>query len=324
MLLKNKGVRSRIPQFEDATHAAGLDREMTFTFPTWFWDYDNDGWPDIFICGYRFQGSLAVSAAAEALNKPLPPNTSKMYLYRNNHDGTFTDVSAAMGLDKPVFAMGANFGDLDNDGWLDMYLGTGNPDFASLVPNRMFKNIGGRQFADVTTSGRVGNLQKGHGVAFADVDNDGDQDIFVEIGGALKGDAYYNSLYVNPGQNNNNWISLELEGTKSNRSAIGAHIEVSFTEEGRKRTVYMDVNSGGSFGGNPFRKSIGIGKADKIDELKVIWPTSGITQVFRGVAPRQFLKIREGVDRLEKVKLNCLDFQKQTRDSSMIGCAPVK
>lgn len=324
MLLRNKGVRSGIPQFEDVTHAAGLDKEMTFTFPAWFWDYDNDGWPDIFTCGYRFQGSLAVTAAAEAINEPLPPNTSRMYLYRNNHDGTFTEVSKAVGLDKPVFAMGANFGDLDNDGWLDMYLGTGNPDYASLVPNRMFKNIEGRQFADVTVSGRVGNLQKGHGVAFADVDNDGDQDIFIEVGGAYKGDAYYNSFYVNPGQNKNNWICVELEGTKSNRSAIGAQIAASFTEGGRKRTVYMDVNSGGSFGANPFRKSIGIGMADKIDELMVKWPASGCVQVFKDVAPRQFLKLREGADRLEKMKLNCLDFQKQAANSNAIGCAPFK
>ncbi len=81
--------------------------------------------------------------------------------------------------------MGANFGDVDNDGWLDMYLGTGNPDVRSLVPNKMFKNISGQQFADVTTSARVGNLQKGHGVSFADINNDGYQDIFIKVGGAV-------------------------------------------------------------------------------------------------------------------------------------------
>ncbi len=85
--------------------------------------------------------------------------------------------------------------------------------------------------------------------------------------GQFVGDAYYNSLYINPGQGNNNWISITLEGTKSNRSAIGAHIAVSFKEDTVQRTVYMDVNSGGSFGSNPFRKEIGIGKAKMIDEL---------------------------------------------------------
>ena len=67
-----------------------------------------------------------------------------MYLYRNNHDGTFTNVAKQTGLERPVFAMGSNFGDMDNDGWLDMYLGTGNPDFKSLIPNKMFKNISGQ------------------------------------------------------------------------------------------------------------------------------------------------------------------------------------
>ncbi|MBK5269661.1 MAG: VCBS repeat-containing protein, partial [Bacteroidia bacterium] len=159
-LLKNKGLNSKIPQFTDITHEAGFDKDPSSTFPTWFWDYNNDGWPDIFICGYQYNGSLGVISAAEALKLPAE-NPSRMYLYRNNHDGTFSDVSVSAGLNKAVFAMGSNFGDIDNDGWLDMYLGTGNPDLKSLVPNRLFKNIGGQKFADVTYSSRTGNLQKG-------------------------------------------------------------------------------------------------------------------------------------------------------------------
>ncbi|HEY4875008.1 MAG TPA: CRTAC1 family protein, partial [Puia sp.] len=317
ILLKNKGVKSKIPQFENVTDQAGLGKNMSFTFPTWFWDYDNDGWPDIFMCGYEFNQSLAITAAMDALHRQLPANVSKMYLFRNNHDGTFTDVSKNTGLDKPVFAMGSNFGDIDNDGWLDMYLGTGNPDFKSLIPNRMFKNVEGKQFADVTNSARVGNLQKGHAVAFADVDNDGDQDVFIEVGGAYAGDAYYNSFYINPGQNNNNWISILLEGTKSNRSAIGAHIAVSFTEDTVKRTVYMDVNSGGSFGSNPLRKEIGIGKAKIIDELIIKWPTTGILQVFKNIKPCQFLKIREGNEQIEKMNLKKLTFKRQQNNMNM-------
>jgi tetratricopeptide (TPR) repeat protein len=326
ILLKNKGVKSKIPQFENVTDQAGLGKNMSFTFPTWFWDYNNDGWPDIFICGYDFNKSLALTAASEALNIKLPENTSKMYLFKNNRDGTFTDVSKNTGLDKPVFAMGSNFGDMDNDGWSDMYLGTGNPDFKSLIPNRMFKNIEGKKFAEVTSSARVGNLQKGHAVAFADVDNDGDQDIFIEVGGAYPGDAYYNSFYINPGQNDNNWISILLEGTKSNRSAIGAHIAVSFTDDTVKRTVYMDVNSGGSFGSNPLRKEIGIGKAKMIDELIIKWPTTGVVQVFKNIQPCQFLKIREGNEQIEKMNLKKLTFKRQQNNMNMqmqmISCAP--
>jgi cbb3-type cytochrome oxidase subunit 3 len=306
-LLKNKAVKSNIPLFENATHEAGLDLKMTYTFPTWFWDYDNDGWPDIFVCGYLFNGSLAKTSAAEALHMPLG-DVSKMYLYHNNQDGTFSDVSRGMGLDRPVFAMGSNFGDMDNDGWPDMYLGTGNPDLKSLVPNRMFKNMGGREFVDVTNSARLGNLQKGHGVSFADMDNDGDQDIFIEVGGPFKGDAYYNAFYLNPGQNNNNWISILLEGVHAPRSAIGARLAVSFTEDGIKRTVYRDVNSGGSFGASPLRQEIGIGRATTIDELKVTWPSLGKTQVFKNLAPRQFIRIKEGIDTPEVMDLKTLKF----------------
>jgi hypothetical protein len=323
ILLKNKGIKSKIPQFADVTAEAGLDKDMSSTFPTWFWDYDNDGWPDIFMCGYEYKKSLASSMAEEALHG-VKESSGKMYLYRNNHDGTFSNVSDSTGLNRPVYAMGSNFGDLDNDGWLDMYLGTGNPDFRSLIPNKMFKNIGGKHFADVTSSARVGNLQKGHGVSFADINNDGSQDIFIKVGGAYPGDAYYNSFYVNPGQNQNKWISVLLEGKKSNRSAIGAHIAVSFTENGAKRTVYMDVNSGGSFGANPLRKEIGIGSAVIIDELIVKWPTSGIVQVFKNLAPDQFIKITEGNNQYEKMNLKTEVFKEQTGRLNMISCAPMK
>ncbi len=323
MLLKNQGVKSKIPQFKNVSLEAGLRSEkvVTSTFPAWFWDYNNDGWPDIFVCGYEYLKALGATAAAEALNRPSP-NRSRMYLYRNNHDGTFTNVAEQQGLNKSVYAMGSNFGDIDNDGWLDMYLGTGNPDFKSLIPNKMFRNISGNGFADITSSARVGNLQKGHGVSFADINNDGYQDIFIKMGGAYPGDGFFNSFYVNPGQNQNNWISVLLEGTKSNRSAIGAHIAVTFTENDKKRTVYMDVNSGGSFGANPLRKEIGIGEAKIIDELIIKWPTSGIVQVFKNIAPDQFIKITEGSNQIEKMNLKKLIYKPSQGMQNMIGCAP--
>ncbi|NIM60923.1 MAG: hypothetical protein GTN89_09545, partial [Acidobacteria bacterium] len=89
-------------------------------------------------------------------------------LYRNEGDGSFTDVAVAAGLDRPWMPMGANFGDLDNDGYLDLYLGTGNPNLKTLVPNVALRNIAGRRFEDVTVSTGLGHLQKGHGIAFAD------------------------------------------------------------------------------------------------------------------------------------------------------------
>jgi hypothetical protein len=319
-LLKNTGIQNGIPHFEDVTHTAGLDSLYVKTFPTWFWDYDNDGWPDIFVCGYQYAGSMAYTMAADALKMNIR-QAGRMYLYHNNHDGTFTDVSQQAGLDGSVFAMGSNFGDIDNDGYLDMYLGTGNPEYSSLAPNKLFRNIDGKKFVDVTVSARVGNLQKGHGVAFSDIDNDGDQDIFLETGGAYDGDAYYNSLYLNPGQNNNHWIYIDFVGKKCNRSAIGSRVKIGFKENGVERTVYRDVNSGGSFGSSPLRREIGIGQADIIDELTVTWAGTNTTQTFKNIYPNQCIKITEGIDATQKVPLKKLELE--ANPYSVFTCAPV-
>ena len=129
--------------------------------------------------------------------------------------------------------MGCDFGDLDNDGWLDFYVGTGSPSLRSVMPNRMFRNAGGRFFEDVTTSGGFGHLQKGHGVAFGDFDNDGDQDIYAVLGGAYTGDVFQNVLFENPGHGNH-WITLLLEGVQSNRAALGTRIRIQVsTRRGR-------------------------------------------------------------------------------------------
>jgi hypothetical protein len=309
-LLKNKGIKGGKVDFEDVTEKAGISENIASTFTTWFYDYNNDGWSDILVCDYdNKRKSLGYFSAAEALGKPVP-DAGNVYLYRNNHDGTFTNVTKETGLDKVVFSMGANFGDIDNNGYPDMYFGTGNPDFKSLVPNKMFKNMGGKRFADVTASSRTGNLQKGHGVAFADLRNTGIQDIYAEMGGAFKGDSYTSSLYVNPGQNNNNWISLKLEGVKANRAAIGSHIKISFTENGIKRNVFKDVNSGGSFGSSPLQQEIGIGQAKLIDDIEIKWAGSNTIQHFKNVVPNQFLHLTEGDNTAEVIHLKKLTFKK--------------
>ena len=315
ILLKNNGLKNGIPQFTDATVRAGLSKINVMTFPTWFWDYDNDGWQDIFVCGYEFDGPIASQIAMDALN--IPNEGSKMYLYHNNHDGTFTDVSKVSGLSKTVLAMGANFGDIDNDGFLDMYLGTGNPDYKSLIPNKLFRNTGNGKFADVTSSSRVGNLQKGHGVALNDLDNDGDTDIFIEVGGAYAGDSFYNSLYLNPGQNSNRWIKLLLEGTDSNRSAIGTKVKVSFRENGISRSVHRILNSGGSFGASALRLEIGIGQAKIIDKIEIFWPKSGNKKIFKNIQPNQYIKIIEGEKDFSKLNIKKAIFSTAGAKSSI-------
>ncbi|MEZ2336267.1 FG-GAP-like repeat-containing protein [Mucilaginibacter sp. RCC_168] len=290
-LLKNKCKAGKNVDFEDVTEKAGINITQN-TFTTWFYDYNNDGWPDILVSSYNFTTTLGYYAALEALGTPVADN-GNIFLFKNNRDGTFTNVTHEVGLNKVVFSMGGNFGDIDNDGYPDIYFGTGNPDFGSLIPNKLFRNIGGKKFADVTSSSRTGNLQKGHGVSFADFRNNGLQDIFIEMGGAYIGDAYKSALYLNPGQNNNNWIGLKLIGKKSNRCAIGSRIKVTFTENGLQRSVFKDVNSGGSFGSSPLRQEIGIGQAKIIDEIEIRWAGSGTVQHLQKITANQFLEITE-------------------------------
>ena len=219
---------------------------------------------------------------------------SRPRLYRNVGAKMFRDVTAQLGLDRVVLPMGSNFGDIDNDGFLDIYLGTGRPSYAYLMPNVMFRNDGGRRFEDVTAVTGTGHLQKGHGVAFADWDRDGDLDVFLEAGGASPGDRAHNVLFQNPG-NGNHWLTVRLVGTRTNRAALGAKIRVDLpAPDGRTVSRYRTVTAGSSFGGNPFACTIGLGRAETIRELEVSWPTSGTRQVFRGVPIDRSIEITEG------------------------------
>jgi hypothetical protein len=279
-------------RFTDVTFAAGVVGPAS-SFPTWFWDYDNDGWLDLFVAGY-LPTSLD-DAAGMYLGRPT--RTDMPRLYRNARDGTFSDVTRAVRLDRVALPMGANFGDLDNDGWPDAYFGTGQPNFEIVIPNRLFRNAEGRFFQDVTMSANMGHLAKGHGVAFGDIDNDGDQDIFEQMGGFYEADVAQNVLYENPGHGNR-WITLKLEGRRSNRSAIGTRIRVRVTTPTGKRDIHATVGWGGSFGGNSLQQEIGLGDAISIVAIEVSWPATGKVQIFRDVEPDRVYRIVEGEDRL--------------------------
>ena len=277
-------------RFTDVTAAAGLANPGP-TFATWFFDYNNDGWPDLFVAGY-YADSMQDVGRFEA-NQPFKAGVP--HLYRNNRNGTFTDVAHVLHLDRAILTMGANFGDLDNDGWQDIYLGTGEPSFQSLLPNRLFRNNAAQSFQDITTSSGLGHLQKGHAIAFADLENRGHEDIFEEMGGAYPGDPYQAALYRNPGHPNHS-ITLKLEGTRSNRAAYGARLEAIFRESPNspQRHVFRTVGSVSSFGGNPFEQHIGIGKATQIDELHIRWPaTYPHEQVLRNLPADHAYRLRE-------------------------------
>jgi ASPIC and UnbV/FG-GAP-like repeat len=271
--------------FTSATAEMGIDGPAV-GFPCWAWDYDNDGWLDIFATSYDLTLADIVKGI---LGKEHRRHSNR--LYRNKGGKGFEDTTQEAGLDMVFATMGCNYGDFDNDGWLDMYLGTGDPNLATLVPNRMFKNVGGRRFAEITGSSGTGHLQKGHGVACGDWDCDGDIDIFIEMGGATNGDKYHNILFQNPGQGNN-WLTVKLVGVKTNRPAIGARIKAVMAGD-KSLSVYRHVSSGSSFGANTLRQTIGMGKASRIAELRIDWPTSKTTQVFRDLPANQTIEVTE-------------------------------
>ncbi|MDA1051387.1 MAG: FG-GAP-like repeat-containing protein [Planctomycetota bacterium] len=273
--------------FTDVAFELGVT-QPTDSFPAWFWDFDNDGHLDIYVASYV---AGIDQLALDHLGLPVPAETAR--LYRGDGAGGFTDVTKDQGLMHPTNTMGANFGDLDNDGFLDFYLGTGTPDYAELTPSVMYHNLRGKRFTDVTSAGRFGHLQKGHAVAFIDRNNNGDHDIFEQMGGAFAGDRFHDALYENPGFGNH-WIAVHLIGSRSSRAAIGARIRVDIVEDGRRRSVYKHVNSGGSFGANSLRQTLGLGRATSIEKLSIFWPTTGETQEFRNVQPDQIITIVEG------------------------------
>jgi hypothetical protein len=288
-LFRNTTAETGKLSFTETTKEAGISSPAD-CFPTWFVDYDNDGWLDLFVASFHNDYLYQLPAHFTG----LPYDADYSALYHNNGDGTFTNIGEEAGFNQPVLAMGANYGDLDNDGYPDFYLATGNPDFRSLIPNLMFRNNAGKNFQDVTYSGGFGHLQKGHGVAFGDADMDGDQDIYEVLGGAIEGDFFNNVLFENPGHGNS-WLTLFTEGVKSNKNAIGARIKITVADStGNISTIHHVVGTGGSFGSNSLRSELGLGNAAEIKELEIQWPGISKSQKWQNLPVNAHVKVVEG------------------------------
>ena len=291
---------SGIVKFSDVSIQTGTQKPLG-SFPCWFFDVDNDGLEDLFVSGYGMD--YYTGFAAEYV-KELTGDVFSMEhprLYKNKGDGSFEDVSEAYGLKKVCATMGCSFGDLNNDGYLDFYLATGEPDMKAIIPNRMFYNLNGQEFKEVTTQGGFGHLQKGHAVAFADIDNDGDQDVYTVLGGAYEGDKFYNALFENPGTNNH-WIKLKLEGTASNKIGYGTKIKLSFVWNGFQNSIYRTISSGASFGETPVIAEIGLPSGAENIELELRWP-SGTNTTYSSLKHNTFYKATEGDAALSKLEL---------------------
>ena len=278
-------------KFRDVAREAGLVQPAHNGFVCFFFDYNNDGYPDALTTSLAAWESVVAALRLDYVvpKTRLHPDSSR--LFRNNRNGTFTDVTFEAGLHFPIGVMGAGVADLDNDGFLDLYLGVGDPQMSRLEPNRFFRNNGDGTFSDLTDFvklQRPGN--KGHGVAFIDWEEDGDLDIYAQLGGHYPGDFARNAFYRNLKADRNGWLQVDLKAVKSNRDAIGAQL----TLRAGSLLVYREVKGGEGFGAtSQKRQHFGLGAARRIDSLEIRWP-SGAVQKFEALDANQIIEVEEG------------------------------
>ena len=266
-LIKNLLTETGELKFTDVTQAANVTGPKD-SFSCMFFDYNNDGHEDLFVGGY---GSSSVSEACRAY-LGLTPKTGTSVLYRNLGNGTFQDVTGGMGLNNILNVMGLNHGDLNADVYEDIYIGTGSPSFSNLIPNRLFINAGGTNFVEKTYESRTGSLQKGHGISFADLDNDGDLEIYAALGGWYTGDNFKDFIFST--NRKFKGLKLRLKGNASNVLGIGVKVEAVFDD----RKIFRQLFNSSSFGNNPLSVYLGQSHPSQLKSVTVYWPSGGITQ----------------------------------------------
>jgi len=316
--------------FVDVTADAGVVSPGYPGFGVVFSDLDDDGWLDIYVANdsapnlffhNRGDGTfseralevgLALSADAreqagmgvdvgdadgDGRLDVLTTNFSQDYttLYRNQGNGFFVDDSLRSGLGgyRPYLGWGIGFVDVDNDAWLDVFVANGHiyPDVGLtgigtyLQRNQLFRNVGRGRFRDVTTEvgGPLLVEQSSRGTAFGDYDNDGDLDILVSV---IDG----RPLLLRNDSTGGHWITLRLQGTQSNRSAIGAKVTIRV---GARRQV-SEVRSGGSYvSHSDTRVHFGLGTASIVEQATIRWP-SGTIEELGSLDVDRFYVAREG------------------------------
>ena len=332
LLFRNRGDGT----FEDASERSGITRAGgTYGLGVSTFDFDGDGWTDLYVAN----------------------DSNPSTLYRNNHDGTFTDVAirsgcaysqdgkpqagmgvavgdydrngtmdvfktnfagdtstlyantgrglcedrtftAGIGLNTRWLGWGTAFVDLDNDGWLDLFLTNGHvypevrqiaTEFGYEQRKVVYRNDGKGRFIDV--SERLGvpvtTPKAGRGAAFGDFDNDGQIDV------AIANVNDRPDLFRLVGSPGNHWITLTLTGTSSNRDAIGARVR-AVTSDGQQ---WQEVRGGGSYlSQGDFRVHFGLGAAARVDRIDVRWP-NGLEESWEGLDVDRFHTLKEGSGR---------------------------
>lgn len=284
--------------FREVAVSAGVDADSTSSLGCAWADYDNDGWPDLYVANfgqpnrlYRNNGDGTFRERAQQAGVDDSGNgagaawadydndgwldlylfntnsgASADRLWRNRRDGTFGDVTATVGLAEQGDGESVVWADVDNDGFQDLYV-VNRSDF-SPQKNRLFRSIGGTVFADVTQLAGVAGSGAGQPAAVADYDGDGYLDLFV---GNLPGKR--EELFRNRG-GDSNFLIVQLTDRNGNRGAIGARVTVVVGES----TMTREVSSAcGRSSQNQISPHFGLGIAPMVDSLEVRWPSGAVT-----------------------------------------------
>jgi hypothetical protein len=326
--------------FTDVSEKAGVRKTNgTYGLGVLVADFDNDGWPDIYVaddsapavlyhnnrngtftdigteagCAFSIDGKpqagMGVSAGdydRDGLLDIFKTNFSgdTSTLYHNAGNCAFDDLTfkAGVGLSTRWLGWGCGFVDVDNDGWPDIFLVNGHvyPEVEKLTTEAgyaqrkvLYRNLQNGRFEDVSERAGAAVMEPApaRGCAFGDFNNDGSMDILINTVNARP------ELLRSEQTNRNNWITIKLIGVKSNRSGIGARVKIT-TGDGSQ---IDEVRSGGSYySQSDLRVHFGLGKQDKIKTLEVRWP-SGEMDSINGVAPNQFVAVREGTGAVQSM-----------------------
>ncbi len=327
LLYRNRGDGT----FEDVSTVSGIAK-VTGHYPMTAIaaDFDSDGWPDIYVAcdstaailyrnnrdgtftdvavesgiAYSENGNpqAGMGVAAGDFNRDGRLDVLKTHfaddipsLFRNLGKGLFEDVAVSAGLsvENRYVEWGAGLPDLDNDGLQDLVYVTGNvypeiervlPQYPHRGPRVVFRNTGAAGFENVTnTTGAAAVAHSSRGAAFGDIDNDGDIDVLVMNMNQPP------SLLRNDYRGGHGWITIKLEGTRSNRSAIGAMVVL--TSHGVRQAKAV-LSQSSYYSHDDLRVHFGLGEAQQAEQLDITWP-SGQTEILKNIQGERVVTIKE-------------------------------
>lgn len=323
--------------FTDVSEKSGIAKvQGRYSMTATTTDYNDDGWPDIYVaCDstastlYRnnHDGTFTDVAleTGSAYNEDGQPQAGMgvtiadfnhdglldifkthfsddlPILYRNTGRNYFEDASRAAGFDhSPYVQWGTGFADFDNDGWADLMIVTGNvypevekvfKEYPSRSPRLLFRNLGNGRFQNVSATAGAGvtTAKSSRGCAFGDFDNDGDLDVLIM--NMNEPPSLLRNEYISPGKSQtHNWLKVKLIGTESNRSAIGARVQIK-TASGIQ--VQELTSQSSYYSHNDSRIHFGLGNSQKADEIKIRWP-NGRVETVQDIPGNKLVTIKEG------------------------------